>query len=107
MDSKTILPPNTWSNPMNLLDKRLMDLRESHVESAIRTRKCHMCRCNIEQKERHLAIYNGSAYHHWAARTNVCFICLESLLRFIKKPMKGAINRRRKEHNAEIVLRSI
>jgi len=107
MQGHTVLPPNTWKSPTNILDKRLMDLRASHVESAIHTRKCHMCRCNIERKDRHLAIYNSGAYNFWAARTNVCFICLESLLRFIKKPMKGAINKRRKEHNAEIVLRSI
>ena len=91
----------------NFIEMRLVDMRKSHVDTAKNTRTCHMCRCKIRKHDKHFAVHNSSKYNFWMRRTNVCFICLELILQEIKVPMYGTIKQRRREHNAEIVLRSI
>lgn len=98
---------NIFDDNLKPIDFRMMNLRNSFIDTAKRSRKCHMCKCTIKAKERHMAQLHTSRWTFWQARTNVCFICLELILSHIKEPLKGKIKERRREHNAEIVLRNI
>ena len=73
------------------------------IERAIRQRRCHLCKCNILPGEAHLAL-RTKTHFTWTFRQNMCVFCLESIVRSLKRSIKGSILGRKKVRKLEMLL---
>ena len=73
------------------------------IERAIRQRHCHLCKCNILPGEAHLALRTKTHYS-WSFRQNMCVFCLESIVRSLKRSIKGSILGRKRVRKLEMLL---
>jgi len=76
------------------------------IETAIKKRTCHTCKCSIHSTEQHMAILRKSLYNFWYTRTNLCFVCVEELSRKIKEPMKD-IKKKKKRRQTELFINNL